>query len=440
MINLPVFRKTILFLGDLFLLYLALIITLIVSFGQNFSSKILTQHLLPFSLLFLIWLLVFLVFDFYELDLFKSKTSFLVKIAIGLSLCLMIGVLFFYLMPFFGISPKSNFLILILILWVLLVLWRKLALVLFSSYFQNQVAIIGLTEESKNLALAFKKNPQMGYQLAEIIPIQDIAILSEKIKQLKLNTLIIAKNLSSETELDLALYKCLPLRIDFLDLARAYEIIFQKIPLDFLEYIWFLENLKEGKKRLYDKIKRNVDILLASFFLILTLPLWLLIGTAIKIDSQGPIFYKQERVGKDGKNFWLIKFRSMKEKAEKNGAIWAKKNDSRMTRVGKSLRSSHLDELPQMLNIIKGDISLIGPRPERPELIRKIEKEVPHYQLRHLIKPGFTGWAQIKFRYGRSIKDSFEKFQYDLYYLKNRSLFLDMLILLKTCQLFFKRE
>ena len=122
MINLPVFRKTILFLGDLFLLYLALIITLIVSFGQNFSSKILTQHLLPFSLLFLIWLLVFLVFDFYELDLFKSKTSFLVKIAIGLSLCLMIGVLFFYLMPFFGISPKSNFLILILILWVLLVL------------------------------------------------------------------------------------------------------------------------------------------------------------------------------------------------------------------------------------------------------------------------------------------------------------------------------
>ena len=126
--------------------------------------------------------------------------------------------------------------------------------------------------------------------------------------------------------------------------------------------------------------------------------------------------------------------------AEKTGAVWAEREDPRVTKVGKILRRLHLDEIPQMINVLKGDISLVGPRPERPEFVAQLEKEVPYYHIRHLIKPGFTGWAQIKFRYGRSVIDSFEKFQYDLYYLKNRSLFLDFRILLKTFQLFFKRE
>jgi len=131
----------------------------------------------------------------------------------------------------------------------------------------------------------------------------------------------------------------------------------------------------------------------------------------------------------------------MKEGAEKEtGAVWAEKEDPRITKVGKILRRLHLDEIPQMINVLKGDISLVGPRPERPEFVEKLEKEVPHYHIRHLIKPGFTGWAQLKFRYARSIMDSFEKFQYDLYYLKNRSLFLDLRILLKTFQLFFRKE
>ena len=130
----------------------------------------------------------------------------------------------------------------------------------------------------------------------------------------------------------------------------------------------------------------------------------------------------------------------MKKGAEKEKAIWAKKRDSRITKIGGFLRRTHLDELPQMFNILKGDISLVGPRPERPEFVKKLEKEIPHYHLRDLIKPGFTGWAQIKFRYGRSVMDSFEKFQYDLYYIKNRSLILDLGILLKTFQLFFKKE
>ena len=184
-----------------------------------------------------------------------------------------------------------------------------------------------------------------------------------------------------------------------------------------------------------------MDIILALALLIATLPLWPIIALFIKVEDGGPIFYRQERIRKDGKPFFLIKFRSMNQEAEaKTGAIWAKEKDPRITRVGKFLRRVHLDELPQMLNILKGEISLVGPRPERPEFISQLEKEIPHYRMRHLIKPGFTGWAQLKFRYGRSVMDAREKFQYDLYYLKNRSLFLDLGILLKTFQLFFKKE
>jgi len=131
----------------------------------------------------------------------------------------------------------------------------------------------------------------------------------------------------------------------------------------------------------------------------------------------------------------------MKPGAEdETGPVWAKKEDSRTTKVGKFLRRIHLDELPQMINVLKGEISLVGPRPERPEFVKRLEEEISHYHIRHLIKPGFTGWAQIKFRYGRSVMDSQEKFQYDLYYLKNRNFFLDLGILLKTLQLFFKKE
>ena len=128
------------------------------------------------------------------------------------------------------------------------------------------------------------------------------------------------------------------------------------------------------------------------------------------------------------------------EAESKTGPVWAEKEDPRVTKAGKLLRRVHLDELPQMINVLKGDISLVGPRPERPEFVEKLEKEIPHYHVRHLIKPGFTGWAQIKFRYGRSVMDSQEKFQYDLYYLKNRSLILDLGILLKTLQLFLRKE
>jgi len=178
----------------------------------------------------------------------------------------------------------------------------------------------------------------------------------------------------------------------------------------------------------------------ASILLALTFPLWPVIALAIKWESSGPIFYSQERIGANGKLFRLTKFRSMINNAEIGRPVWAQKNDPRVTRMGNILRRTHLDELPQMINIIKGDLSLVGPRPERMEFVKELEKQIPHYNIRHIIKPGFTGWAQVNFHYARTPMDTYEKFQYDLYYLKNRSLILDFSILLKTINLIFKNE
>ena len=298
--------------------------------------------------------------------------------------------------------------------------------------------MIGNEALAQKLAKEITNRPYLGYKLISLNIKQD---LLSQIQEKKIDTLIVPHNLGQDSYLTENLYHCLPARINFIDWAQAYEMICNKIPVAFVTQSWFLKNLREGEKGLYDKIKVGGDIILAGILLIITLPLWPLIALAIKLEDGQSIFYRQERIGKDDKPFLLFKFRSMRSEAEKKtGPVWAKEKDPRITKVGQLLRSSHLDELPQMLNVLKRDINLVGPRPERPEFVIQLAKEIPHYHIRHLIKPGFTGWAQIKFKYGRSVMDSQEKFQYDLYYLKNRSLALDLGILLKTFQLFFKKE
>jgi exopolysaccharide biosynthesis polyprenyl glycosylphosphotransferase len=296
---------------------------------------------------------------------------------------------------------------------------------------------LGEGKETENLKKEISQNPSFGFK---IVPLDPKKPLAEQIKKEGIDTIIFTEELEEDPKFLTALYLCLPMGVNFLDFATAFEEITEKIPVSMLSKNWFLKNLREGEKKIYDKFKRVFDLILALVILILTFPLWLIVALAIKIEDGGPVFYIQERVGKNKKIFKLIKFRSMIKEAEKRGPKWAEIEDQRVTKVGKFLRRFHLDEIPQMINVLKGDISLVGPRPERPEFVEKLEKEIPYYNLRHIIKPGFTGWAQIKFRYARSIEDSLEKFQYDLYYIKNRSLFLDLKILLQTLRLFFKEE
>lgn len=178
--------------------------------------------------------------------------------------------------------------------------------------------------------------------------------------------------------------------------------------------------------------KRAVDVLLAMVFLLLAAPAFLLLPVLIKRTSPGPVFYKQERIGLNGRRFTMLKFRSMVEHAEKGYPVWARENDPRVTPLGRLMRQFRLDELPQLLNVLRGDMSFVGPRPERPQFVELLRNIIPYYNLRHAVKPGISGWAQVKFRYGASVEDAAEKLQYDLYYVKHMSVAFDFLIALKT--------
>jgi exopolysaccharide biosynthesis polyprenyl glycosylphosphotransferase len=226
------------------------------------------------------------------------------------------------------------------------------------------------------------------------------------------------------------------LGINIQSLTIFYEVIVNKIPVEAIEHDWFLENLSEHSKKPYEVGKRITDVILASIGIILTAPFIPLIALIIKLDSSGPIIFSQIRTGKNGREFLAMKFRSMIHNAEKDGPQWAQKNDSRITRFGTTMRKTRLDEIPQLINVLRGELSIVGPRPERPEFIKMLTQEIPFYQQRLLVKPGLTGWAQLLGpAYGGSVEESLEKVKYDLYYIKHRSLMLDINIILKTVKI-----
>jgi exopolysaccharide biosynthesis polyprenyl glycosylphosphotransferase len=428
-------KKYLLFFFDIILIYFSLYLALFLRYFQKFETQIFLYHLFPFTILFFLWLIIFYTFGFYDFEFLK--TSLIFKTISVISFNFILGVLLFYFIPKFKITPKTILILNSLIFGFLFFFSRKFFLSFFSTHLLEKVAILGKDAEVEKLKKEIKEKPFLGYELVEIDLSRD---LLEQIKKEKINTIVFTEEFEKDPKFQNLFYDLLFFGINFLDFPSFYEKITEKIPVTSISKVWFFENLKEGEKRIYDKFKRVFDVMMASIILLLTLPLWLLIALAIKIEDRGPIFYLQERVGKNKKIFKLIKFRSMIKEAEKEGPKWAEIEDQRVTKVGNFLRRFHLDEIPQMINVIRGDISLVGPRPERPEFVEKLEREIPYYNLRHIIKPGFTGWAQIKFRYARSVEDSLEKFQYDLYYIKNRSLFLDVKILLKTFQLFLKKE
>jgi exopolysaccharide biosynthesis polyprenyl glycosylphosphotransferase len=225
--------------------------------------------------------------------------------------------------------------------------------------------------------------------------------------------------------------------LQVVSLTHIYEHFWGKLPVHFLEKQWLLTT--EGFSITHNpvglRVKRLMDIGLSLLLLLISWPILLLTVISIKMDSPGPVFFRQIRTGKNGKEFSIIKFRSMTIDAEKNGAQWAQKNDLRVTRVGRWIRLTRIDELPQIFNVLAGDMSFIGPRPERPEFNDKLEKQIPYYQLRHLLRPGITGWAQVMYPYGASVEDAIEKLQYELYYIKNYTVSLDLLIVLKTIKI-----
>lgn len=218
------------------------------------------------------------------------------------------------------------------------------------------------------------------------------------------------------------------------DVSSFYEATFQKVPVFYLNPDYFF--VGDGFRLLANpvgiRLKRLVDIVLSLILFLFSWPLMIIAAFAIKVDSSGPALFSQVRTGKDGRLFTIYKFRSMKTDAEKDGAQWAKTQDSRVTRVGRWLRLTRIDELPQLLNVFRGDMSFVGPRPERPEFNVNLESQIPYYNLRHMVRPGLTGWAQVLYPYGASVEDAVEKLQYELYYIKHQSVWLDLKIVLLT--------
>jgi sugar transferase (PEP-CTERM system associated) len=230
--------------------------------------------------------------------------------------------------------------------------------------------------------------------------------------------------------------------VEILELVSFLERETGKVRLDLLNPSWMIFSEGFGRGRIHDTLERAFDILASLALLIVAAPLMVLTALAIKI-IEGPkatIFYRQVRVGQYGRPFRLLKFRSMREDAEKDGAQWASKNDSRVTRIGAFTRLTRIDELPQILNVLRGEMSFVGPRPERPEFVEQLEERIPYYRERHTIKPGITGWAQLCYPYGSSEQDATEKLQYDLFYVKNHSLLFYLAILVQTVEVIVWRK
>lgn len=229
------------------------------------------------------------------------------------------------------------------------------------------------------------------------------------------------------------LLRCKLNGVDIVDALSFYEETTGKLLIENIQPSWFLYSDGFRVTPFLRFYKRGFDLLLSLFGILLVLPLWPVVAILVKFDSPGPIFFRQTRVGEREKDFTVYKFRTMRQDAEKEtGAVWATQDDPRVTKIGKFLRKSRIDELPQLYNVLKGDMSFVGPRPERPEFVDRLNRKIPYYTKRHFMKPGVTGWAQVCYPYGASDEDALEKLRYDLYYIKNYSLLLDFLIILET--------
>jgi exopolysaccharide biosynthesis polyprenyl glycosylphosphotransferase len=450
--NLIGFKKIILLAGDVIILYFSLYFTLLIRYWQTPTPELWSSHFIPFSITFIFWIIIFFIAGLYNLHLAVNNANFFKLTSRSLSIAGLLSLAFFYLIPQISIAPKRNLLIYIIVFVILFYFWRRIYNGLLKSYLpKNTIAIIGLNNLAKELVQELKEKPHIGYNVAFVvddknsglpaqagikninnIPVFKGSVSLEKlIRGKNIDTIVLTSSPHQSSELRASLFNCLPLKINYINLPNFYESITGKIPIESIDKMWFLENLSEGSKRWFDIIKRIYDILLAFIIMLITIIFWPIIALLIKLESKGPVFFKQIRLGKNNQQFKVIKFRTMATVG--NYFTPTIKDDIRITKIGSFLRKTRTDELPQLINILKGEMSFVGPRPERPELIRDLEKKIPFYHERMLVKPGATGWDQISGEYhSPSYEDSLKKLQYDLFYIKNRSIYLDLSIILKT--------
>lgn len=388
-----------------------------------------------FVFLSLIWFLCAHVMDVYDLRVAGSPRR-----AVSATLGVVVGTLAVYLVAYFFAAPQSlpRHLIVFfaLIAALLLSLWRGLfAMALGRGPLARRAVVVGGGTSANTLMQAIREQAAGYYNVVAVFDstarVSDIAPRNVS----ALDEVIVSAQEDLSDEWLAALVAWREQGIQISNLAAVYEELTGRVPVEHVGKNWsvLLPLEQDATRGLNGVLKRTLDVLLASLALLIAAPFLPLIALGIYLDARGVILLRQARVGKNGRIFTLYKFRTMVPDAEPPGvAVWAEQDDPRVTRTGRFLRRFKLDEVPQFWNVLRGEMSLVGPRPERPEIVDNLQREIPFYRLRHVVRPGVTGWAAIRFRYGRSVNDALVKLQYDLYYIKHQAVTLDVLILAKT--------
>jgi len=440
-------EAVILFFGDIFFFSFSLWIALYIRFATLPSVDIFIKHLIPFSILFAVWFLVYFIAGLYEKHtlILKSKLPNVIWSAQLINSTF--AIIFFYALPIFGITPKTLLFVYLFVSFICVLLWRLYGLSLVSRGHRESALLIGSGLEMKELLEEVNDNPRYGLSFVSSVDLSEIDgidIQNEIITPIYSNNIkIIAVDFSHQeiTPLLPHLYNLIFSKVRFIDSHRIYEDIFDRIPLSLITYSWFLENISVSPKFTYDFLKRIMDIVLSFFLGLISFLLYPFVYIAVKFDDGGNIFIWQERVGQNNQEIKIIKFRTMSVDDSGEGE---QGRENKVTRVGKFLRASRIDEFPQLWNVLKGDISLIGPRPELPNLVHLYEKEISFYNVRHLIKPGLSGWAQLYQKVVPKFSTDYEqtktKLSYDLFYIKNRSFWLDIKIALRTVETLLSRS
>jgi len=427
-------ETVVLWLGDIILFCLALWLALFVRNAEWPSLAVFSQLLAPFAFIFATWLVVFYIADLYgkHTSIFRRK---LPRVIFNSQLVnSTIAIIFFYFIPYFGVAPKTLLFLDLFISFFLIVVWRSEIVPKLYINLPEKIYFACSGQEVDEVIEEIKNNPYYN-----------ITIASERdIKNIKTSGVTsIVVDLYDE-DIGQALknfYSMIFSGVRFIPFSNLYEELFDREPVLMLKEQWFLENISNRPKPVYDGLKRLMDVLVAGILGLLSLIFYPLVYLLIKSDDGGVIFSEQERVGKDNQTIKLLKFRTMAK--ANDGAQWGKV-ENKITRMGKYLRKTRIDELPQLWNVLKGDISLIGPRPEFADPVALYSQDISYYNIRHLIKPGLSGWAQIRQdgepHHGIDIGETRNKFAYDLFYIKNRSFWLDLSIALKTIKILLMRK
>ncbi len=435
-----------LFLGDISVLLVSLYLTITLRYGALPSVEVLKWHALPFSVLFVLSILINFIAGLYEkhtLILKDKLPAILTKVQVANAI---LCIAFFYFIPYFNITPKVTLFIYLIISLILMVAWRMaIAETLGARRKYKALLIAKKGQEVDNLYHEINNNQRYGTIFVDWIdPASSSLVGDEIINHVRSEgvSLIVADFADARVnELMPTLYKLIFSGVQFSDIQKVYEEVFDRVPLSLLNDTWFLENISSPAKVSFDIFKRLMDIVVSLILGIISLLFYPFVYIAIKIDDRGVFFSYQDRVGQNNKMARIMKFRTMS--IANDGAYWSlgeneKKEDDKknnITRVGNFLRKTRIDELPQLWNVLKGDISLIGPRPEFANAVASYASDIPYYNVRHIVKPGLSGWAQIYGthpHHGINTEETANKLSYDLYYIKNRSIFLDIKIALQT--------